>query len=402
MYWAASSLASIIRQQADWRRALARKFPNDARNIPAATSLDRLALFVEHLPERDPDLSQLVALDPFADDQSFHAGPSALRALGRFGYDPEASSEPRAQLQDLVVAVGEDRKRKTATWRPGVGSLRFDYPGRYVATYRGDIVDVLSVVAVPQTPPEILRRADGIIDVAIPRDFHSETVRFRVRASSPLATLRGEHWVGLDELDDVPRPVEPTSPPTSVPVSERWPVSDADGTDTYLWSHAPLEIGVVAKFELSTRDASKRRLVGDFFEPAGGNGFRDVVVAVEPHFVPEMRFIRVVRLAAPTPDDPGLSRGAAVRAYLDRCHRLNLVPSGWVNQIEPNWWGGMPLDEVIRTADASGPLAQAAADELWRRGLFKAGGEWVPHVDSGRGPGIAVGRRTVVRTRRAK
>ncbi len=59
----------------------------------------------------------------------------------------------------------------------------------------------------------------------------------------------------------------------------------------------------------------------------------------------------------------------------------------------------MPLEEVTRLADAPGPLARPAADELWQRGLFKAGGEWVPHVDSGRGPGIAVGRGTVVRTR---
>jgi len=401
MYWAASSLASFIRQQADWRRTLARKFPNDARNNPAATVLDRLASFVERLLEGDLDLSRLLVLDPFADDQSFHAGPSALRALGRFGYDPEAPVEPRAQLQDLVVAISEDRKRTVATWRPGVGSLRFDYPGRYVATYRGEIVDVLSVVAVPQTPPEILRRPDGIIDVAIPRDFHSDTVRFRIRASSPLAALHGEHWVALGDLDDVPRQIEPT-PPAPAPLSERWPVSEVDGIDTYLWSHAPREVGVVAKFELSARDATKRRLVGDFFEPAGGEGYRDVVVAVEQHFVPEMRFIRVVRLAAPTPDDPSLARGVAVRAYLDRCHRLNVVPSAWVNRIEPNWWGGMPREDVIRIVDAQGPLAQAAADELWRRGLFKAGGEWVAHVDSGRGPGIAVGRGTIVRTRRPR
>ncbi len=401
MYWAASSVASLIRQQADWRRTLARKFPNDARNIPAATALDNFARFVEGLPEGDPAISELVTLDPFADDQTFHAGPAALRALGRVGYDEDAPTEPHAQLRDLVGAVAEDRKRTTATWRPGVGSLRFDYPGRYVATYRGDVVDVLSVVAVPQTPPEILRRPDGIIDVAIPRDFHSDTVRFLIRASSPLATLRGEHWVALGDLDDVPRAIDPT-PQAPGPLSERWPASELDGTDTYLWSHAPQEIGVVAKFELSTRDATKRRLVGDFFEPPGGDGYRDVVVAVEPHFVPEMRFIRVVRLAPLTPEDPGLARGAAVRAYLDRCHRLGLAPSGWVNLIEPNWWGGMPREDVIRIADAQGPLAQAAADELWRRGLFKAGGEWVPHVDSGRGPGIAVGRGTIVRTRRPR
>lgn len=401
MYWVSSSLASFIRQQADWRRTLARKFPNDSRNIPAATALDHLAQFVERLPDGDSDLAKVVALDPFADDQSFHAGPAALRVLGRFGYDDDAAVEPRAQLQDLVVAITEDRKRTTATWRPGVGSLRFDYPGRYVAVYRGEIVDVLSVVAVPQTPPEILRRPDGLIDVAIPQHFHSDTVRFRIRASSPLATLRGEHWVALGDLDDVPRPLEATRPaPPSL--AERWPVSEIDGNDTYLRSHTPHEIGVVAKFELSAHDATKRRLVGDFFEPAGGAGYRDVVVAIEPHFVAEMRFIRVVRLAAPTPDDPRLARSEAVRTYVDRCHRLNLTPSGWVSRIEPNWWGGVPLEEVIRIADAPGPLAQAAADELWSRGLFKAGGEWVPQIDSGRGQGIAVGRGTVVRTRRSR
>ena len=177
-----------------------------------------------------------------------------------------------------------------------------------------------------------------------------------IRASSPLAGLRGEHWVALDDLDDVPRPIEVTPVPAA-PLSERWPVSEVDGIDTYLWSHAPREVGVVAKFELSARDATKRRLVGDFFEPACGDGYRDVVAAVEPHFVPEMRFIRVVCLAAPMPDDPSVARGAAVRAYLDRCHRLALAPSGWVNQIEPKWWGGMPLDEVIRVADASGPVS---------------------------------------------
>ncbi len=401
MYWVASSLASFIRQQADWRRTLARKFPNDTRNVPAATALDQLARFVEGLAETDSDLGRVTALDPFADDRSFHAGPAALRALGRVGYDPDAPAQPRAQLQDLVAALSEDRKRTTATWRPGVGSLRFDYPGRYIATYRGEFVDVLSVVAVPQTPPEILRRPDGLIDVAIPQHFNSETVRFLIRASSPLSTLRGEHWVALSDLDDVPHSSEAT-PIEAPPLSERWPISDVDGSDTYLWSHAPREVGVVAKFELSARDATKRRLVGDFFAPAGGDGFRDVVVAVEPHFVPEMRFIRVVRLAGTTPENPRLARGAAVHAYLDRCRRLQLTPSRWVSRIEPNWWGGMPLEEVIRIADAPGPLAQSAADELWDRGLFKAGGEWVPQVDSGRGPGIAVGRGTVVRTRRPR
>lgn len=87
-------------------------------------------------------------------------------------------------------------------------------------------------------------------------------------------------------------------------------------------------------------------------------------------------------------------------AYLDRCYRLGLIPSGWVNRIEPNWWGRMTFEEVVRIADVPGALAQDAAVELWRRGYFKASGEWVPHADSGRGPGIAVGRGTVTRTRR--
>lgn len=401
MFWAASSLATFVRNQADWRRTLARKFPNDVRNLPAASALDQLAQFVERLPETDRDLHAIVALDPFDDDQAFHAGPAALRVLTRYGYDVDAPREPRVLLQDLIVALGEDRKRTTGTWRTGAGSMRFEYPGGYVATYRGEIVDVLSVVAVPQTAPEILRRPDGFIDVAVPREFRSETVRFHIRASSPMSTLRGEHWVALDELDDVPRPVKP-EPAAPVQLAERWPVSEVDGADTYLWSYAPREVGVTAKFELTTRDASKRRLVGDFFEPLGGGGFRDVVVAVEQHFIPEMRFIRIVRLVDSTPEDPMLARGAAVRAYVDRCYRLGLTTSGWVNRIEPNWWGGMPFEEVVRIADTPGPLAQAATDELWRRGYFKAGGEWVVQVDSGRGPGVAVGRGTVTRTRRQR
>lgn len=94
----------------------------------------------------------------------------------------------------------------------------------------------------------------------------------------------------------------------------------------------------------------------------------------------------------------------AERLYVDvdRCYRLGLTTSGWVNRIEPNWWGGMPFEEVVRIADTPGPLARAATDELWRRGYFKAGGEWVVQVDSGRGPGVAVGRGTVTRTRRQR
>jgi hypothetical protein len=118
----------------------------------------------------------------------------------------------------------------------------------------------------------------------------------------------------LDDLTDGPHPHAPTAPTPER--GEVWPTNEIDGDDTYLWSLTPLEIGVVSKFELSAQDVYKRRIVGDWFEVSGRTDVRDVVVAVEEHFVDTLGFVRVVRCAAPTPEDPGLARGHAVRMYL--------------------------------------------------------------------------------------
>lgn len=399
MYWPARSLATFIREQADWRRSLARKFPNDRRNAPAIDALEKLAVYVEQLDASDAEVKRIVVLAPFADDQTFHAGPNALKLVSRHGY-LEPVPAPRALLQDLVLAIAEDRKREQATWRPGAGSLRFDYPSRYTATYKGELVDVLSLIAVPYGTPNVLRCPDGAIDLSIPTAFHQDTVRFLVRGIPPLGSVRGERWVHLDELTDGPHPAGPE--PEWQDPGETWPRSELDGSDTFLWSRAPLEVGIVSKFELSAQDVYKKRIVGDWFEVSGRSDLHDVVVAVDEHFVPTMRFVRVVRCATPIPDEPRAARGHAVHLYLDRCGREGRTPSGWVNRVEPNWWGGMPFDELTRIADAGGPLWRAASDELWRRGYFKVGDRWVEQFDSPRGPGYAVGRGTIVRTRQPR
>lgn len=107
----AKYLALFIRDQADWRRAQARRFPDDERNIRSAEGLEELAAYVEQLPDTDRALIQLQELDTFADDDTFIAGANARRLVARYRFESEEET-PRDLLRALVAAVVEDRKTR--------------------------------------------------------------------------------------------------------------------------------------------------------------------------------------------------------------------------------------------------------------------------------------------------
>lgn len=324
--WPAIELAAFVRQQAEWRRTLARKFPKDSRNLRAITALEELASYVERLPFSDHHLTHLNDLDSYDDEtNAFIAGPAALRVFSRYGFD-DALLDQRGFLQDLVAAANEDRKRQDGRWSFGVGTFRFDYRPGYVARHRGEEVDVLAVVGAPQGTPLPRRSPDGAVEIELPRHFDSATVRFRVQARRRGA--RAE-WVLMNDIEEVPHP---TADAEASP-DQRWFLSDLDGGDTYRFANAPWERGVVSKFDLASRDVYKRRLVGDYIQQE--RGFRDVFVTVEPGPVESTRFVRLVRCAGLTPEDPKEAREEAVRAYLTRCALTGTPPSGWARLLVP-------------------------------------------------------------------
>jgi hypothetical protein len=182
-----------------------------------------------------------------------------------------------------------------------------------------------------------------------------------------------EKWVGINETDDAPRTI---APQPELPEA-RWPESDLDGTDTYKWEFAPKEPGIVAKFELTVRDAV--RVVGHNYS-VEGSSLVDVVVALEDlSALASSRWVRVVRCGLRQGATTREARGIAVRAYIERCARQGRAPSGWTNRLEPNWWAGMSFDQLTLIAGEPGNMGRAAEDELRQRGFFYDGlsGRWV-------------------------
>lgn len=389
-------LADFLTHQAEWRRGQAAKFPNDVRNARSAYALEELAAGVRRLLSTDPRLRRLAALDAFTHDGRFHAGTATQRYISRIGFDEPAPPLPEF-LDRVIAAVASDRSdARTGAWSIGVSSWRWQYPPGYTATYQGELFDVVEAIAEVDAPPEFVPGADGTVQIG-PRGLSTTALRFRIRAYA-WPDAGNERWVALDDLDDGPHLTRAHA--GLLPDRKHlWSPSEVDGQDTYRRGHGPLEVGIVEKFELPRRDTDKRRMVGDFIEVTGTE-YRDVIVALEPHPVESLRLVRTVRMRAPTAPDPRTATATAVRAYMDRCAERSLVPSGWVNNLAPNWWQGMDIGLLVTLAESGGAQAAAATEELKRQNYWRSHtGQWMQQVDAPRSTGAAIGRTTVTPTR---
>lgn len=108
-FWAATALATFVREQASWRRAQARKFPDDPRNAKSAAALDELASKIEQLPDSDPSLNELVDLQAFDADERFVDSAESRRSVSRVGFD-QNYLRPRDVLHDLVAITRRLRR----------------------------------------------------------------------------------------------------------------------------------------------------------------------------------------------------------------------------------------------------------------------------------------------------
>lgn len=317
-------------------------------------------------------MQQLASLEAYSEHGAFHAGAAAYRLVSRYGFDREP--ELRSFLQLLAAAIAEDRKNAVAgAWSVGANnSWRFDYPaGTHVVTYQGEPMDLLEVVVQASGAPEFQRRIDGSFDVMLPRHFESTTTRFRIRSRTWATGKPGnDRWVGISETDDAPRKL-----PTQIPPRDLFPSTYFDGDDTFQRGRGPLEPGIVEKFSLSLRDVTSS--LGHHYK-IDGNSLVDVIVSLEKHPTETMRYVRVVRTALPPGADIDKARAVAVAGYVERCVRNGSAPSGWANEMPPNWWRGMSFDQLTLVAGDPGAAGGQAEKELLRRGYFPDGlGNWL-------------------------
>jgi hypothetical protein len=100
------SLATLLREIADWRRQRAAEYDKDARNLVVAAGLEALA---EHLLALPTDDARLQALDGLMYEHGeFAPGQRTIYEVGRFRfYYPEASLD--AFVDRLVEFATFDR-----------------------------------------------------------------------------------------------------------------------------------------------------------------------------------------------------------------------------------------------------------------------------------------------------
>jgi hypothetical protein len=98
-------LAAYIREQAGWRESRARERKDEAANKRFAMRLRELADHIEGLPDDDPNLLALDAVQaPYRLDR-FAPGEEAQRMIFRFGFFPSRGEDDfDAFLTDLVSA----------------------------------------------------------------------------------------------------------------------------------------------------------------------------------------------------------------------------------------------------------------------------------------------------------
>jgi hypothetical protein len=498
-FHAPQHLAQFISEQAIWRRAQARRFPNDERNARSAEALEQLAVAVARRPYTDQVFDQMDRLGAFADDGTFRGGPLARKAIARHGYDPEADDQERV-LFDLIVAIAEENavSRKgdrlevdgprgrvivnLGPDRPPAGDgvrwldpeainvteahVRVDQTDQlrqvlalydeltglfmpegdaprnltderiavlvalesglfgHLRSARAAVVDgrIQDIVTLSRTIEEVMKRAAvAIADPAFARRFaRNERVTMkdlddryaqvleaegRARTGEQGELARGitdkSSWVihaRHQGLQFMARPVDGgsliTREPVAVQYSER-------GRDVALWVLAIAGDAVhrivpvlLEEFDIPDDEWRRReRAYADRFAAAFmPNLLRRRILQHEPNakitvnargvLVDDVRIVPIDealrRAGLDDPDAPAADRAvlAAARATA------------------PNWWGGMPLEQLKAIAnDRDDPHAQAAGDEMLRRGYFADGlGNWVEDRPDTTPPGRSPGR----------
>jgi len=96
-----NAVAEYLRGQADWRRDVAERYPDDLRNLQSARALDSLAEYAE---DEDEEVQHLVdALDPFVMEGGL-GGQETARAVSRYGYGyPVSTAQHEEMLEEMAV-----------------------------------------------------------------------------------------------------------------------------------------------------------------------------------------------------------------------------------------------------------------------------------------------------------
>lgn len=113
----AHALADFLVDQAAWREAKAREFPDDPRNRRAAEGLDELARYIRKLGEDDPrilSLERAGAFDPA--DGRLMVGDQALRWASSFRFNrPDEGFEPFLRVFIDLLRADREKAGRTAT-----------------------------------------------------------------------------------------------------------------------------------------------------------------------------------------------------------------------------------------------------------------------------------------------
>lgn len=111
------ALRAYLMGIAEWRRARAREYDRDARNLVTARGLDELATLVHDLPVNDPRLVRLSRLGLRGD--GFEPGPALHYEVGRFRFHtPDVTVEG---FLDTMVELAElDMREDGAVGGPQV------------------------------------------------------------------------------------------------------------------------------------------------------------------------------------------------------------------------------------------------------------------------------------------
>ena len=96
-------IARCIDEQAAWRRQMAERYLDDARNRSSAECLDALARHIRSLDTHDGRLGQLWVLDSgSAAGTVWSPGPHTARAISQYGFHGEPPP-PDAFIDSLVA-----------------------------------------------------------------------------------------------------------------------------------------------------------------------------------------------------------------------------------------------------------------------------------------------------------